>query len=227
MKTLAFWGRNNKNSARLIIIFSYVLLNLIALFLGDLFYSLNIAFTPIFCVFAVALTLIGYMIYPSKVRKHEYKNFFIRQKSADLLLVTSTFLFVVYFGNSLNTTNHSFRNPVQAISFITESNSSAFNHSSVEKKTLSKKDFRKKIRAELKSLRKAYKDSTKGQKTLYIALAVLAALVLGYGVAALACHISCSGSEALAIVVGIVGIAGIVFGLVKVIQRITRGKPMV
>lgn len=225
MKNLSFWGRNNKNAARLIIIVSYVFLNAIALFLGDLFYSMNVAFTPLFCALAVVLTLIGYMIYPLRSRKGEYRNFFIRQKSADFILITSTFLFIVYLGNVLNNTNNPFRNPVQAISVITGNNAAAIHHSPVEKKVVTKKDLRKKIRAEFNSLRKAYKDSTKGQKILYIALAVLAALALGYGVAILACHISCSGSEALAIVVGLVGFAGIVFGLVKVIQRITRGKP--
>ena len=225
MKTIAIWGRNNKMPARFIIVISYVLLNLIALFLGDLLHSINLAFTPLFCAVTVVLTLVGYMMYPLKSRKSAYRNFFIRQKSADFILVTATFLFIVYLGNALNNHQNTFRNPVQAISFITGNISASIHSSPVEKKISGKKDLRKKIRAEIKSLRKAYKESTKGQKTVYIILAVLAALILLYGLTGLACSIACSGSEALAIVVGIVGLAGIIFGLIKVIQRITRGKP--
>ena len=225
MKKLAFWGRANKNSARTIIIISYVFLNLIALFLGDVIHSLNIAFTPLFFVFATVLTLVGWMIYPSKSRKKEYRNFFMRQKSADLLLVSATFLFIVYAGNSLNRNWNTFSNPVQAISIIHPTSPTNITHASSAKTTVTKKSLRKKIRAEIKSIRKAYKDSTKGQKTLYIILAILAAAGLAYGLAALACGISCSGSEALAIVVFAVGLGGIIFGVIKLIQRITRGGP--
>ena len=227
MKRLAFWAHDNKNTARATIIISYVLLNLIALFLGDIIHSLNIEFTPLFFVFAIVLTLVGWMIYPSKIRKKEYKNFFMWQKSADFLLVSATFLFIVYAGNSLNRNWNTLTNPVQAISIIHTSNPAHITNSSEAKTAVTKKSLRKKIRAEIKSIRKAYKDSTKGQKTLYIILAVLAALLLTYGLAGLACSISCSGSEALAIAVLAVGLGGIIFGLVKLIQRITRGKPKV
>lgn len=225
MKKLAFWARENKNSARATIIISYVFLNLIALFLGDLIHSLNIQFTPLFFVFASILTIVGWMIYPSKNRKKEYRNFFLRQKSADLLLISATFLFIVYAGNSLNRNWNAPFNPVQAISIIYPSSSTHVTESSSTKTSVSKKSLRKKIRAEIKSIRKAYKESSKSQKTLYIILAVLGAALLTYGLAGLACSISCSGSEALAIVVLVVGLGGIIFGVVKLIQRITRSKP--
>lgn len=86
------------------------------------------------------------------------------------------------------------------------------------------KSSKKTLRTQLKKLRKAYRESTKGEKIFYIALVILGAAILGYGVFALSCSLSCSGSEALAYIVGIVGLAAIVFGAVKLIQRITRGK---
>jgi hypothetical protein len=39
----------------------------------------------------------------------------------------------------------------------------------------------------------------------------------------LACSISCSGSEALAFIVFFIGLGGIIFGSIKLIQRIKRG----
>ena len=227
MKKLAFWAHTHKNPARLIIILSYGVLNLLALFLGDIFHSLNIEFTPTLYLFAFVLTLTGWMLYPSKSRKKEYRNFFLRQKFTDFILISATFLFTVYFGNAMNKPGFSIFNPVQAISIIHPSSSSNVSKSPTAKTSVSKKSFRQKIRAEIKSIRKAYKDSSKSQKTGYIIVAVFVALVLLYGVAILACNLGCSGYEALAYVAFFLGLGGIIFGLVKIIQRITRGKSKV
>jgi hypothetical protein len=41
----------------------------------------------------------------------------------------------------------------------------------------------------------------------------------------LACNIICLGAELLGYIVLVVGIAGVIFGLVKLIQRVKRGPP--
>lgn len=225
MKKIAFWARENKQTARLTIVICYILLNVIGLFLGDVIHSLNVELTPLFLAIAISLTLIGWMIYPSKFRRKDYRNYFWRQKAADLILVSTTFLFVVYLGNSLNSNWNSLRNPLQAASIANTNNPTNVRTSPVAKTTVSKKSLRKKIRAEFKRLRKAYKESSKADKTAYIIFAVLIAATLTVVLGAAACSISCSGSEALALVVFFVGLGGIVFGLIKWIQRITRGKP--
>ncbi|MEO6683804.1 MAG: hypothetical protein ABIN48_13360 [Ginsengibacter sp.] len=224
MKTLAYWARENKNTARWIICIFYVFFNLIALFLGDLFHSMNIGFTSPFFLFALLLSLSGWMLYPSKRNKRDYKNFFFRQKFCDLILVSATFLFMIYFGNALNNNQNLIRNQVQAISVIHSGDQIVLKNTSTEKSTFSKKQFRKEVLAKIKHLRKAYKETGKGNKTLLIALAILGALFLSMGIAALSCNIACSGSEALSIVVLVLGIGGIIFGLIKLIQRISRGK---
>ena len=224
MKKLAFWARAHKRAARITIITCYLFLNVIGIFLGDVIHSLNIEFTPLFFVTAILMTLLGWMIYPAKSGKKNYRNFFWRQKSADLILVSATFLFLVYMGNALNSNFNSMRNATQAASIV-HPTTSVVTTPSVEKNSVSKKSLRKKIRSEFKSLRKAYKESTKSQKTIYIILAVLAAAGLTYLLAGASCSIACSGAEALAYVVFFVGLGAIVFGLVKLIQRISRGKP--
>lgn len=225
MKKIAFWAREHKRAARFTIIACYLFLNIIGLFLGDLIHSFKIEFTPLFFGFVTLMTIFGWMIYPSKSRKYQYKNFFARQKSADLLLISATFLFIVYVGNSLNSHRNSYPNSLQAASIVHTNTGTNVSANTVAKTNLSKKSLRKKIRTEFKKLRKAYKESSDSQKTIYIILAVLAAAGLVWLLSAAACSISCSGSEALAIVVFTLGLGGIVFGLVKLIQRITRGKP--
>ena len=225
MKKLARWGHHHKYAARIIIILSYLVLNITGLFLGDITHSMGLALSPL-CIIAIILTLTGWIIYPSKRHKSIYKNFFARQKSADLILISATFLFTVYSGNTRHYPESLYPNPVQAMAIISPGAAPALSGNS-ERVTLSKKSLRQKIRTSIKNIRKAYKESGKSQKTMYIILAALGAYLLLGVVAGLACSLGCSGYEALAYVVFFVGLGGIVFGLVKIIQRITRGKPEV
>ena len=96
MKRVSFWARENKYSARIIIALFYLWLHFTGLFLGDIIHSFNIHFTPLFYQVAIVMTLSGFILYPLKNRKHQYKNFFARQKVADFILVSATFLFIVY-----------------------------------------------------------------------------------------------------------------------------------
>ena len=61
-------------------------------------------------------------------------------------------------------------------------------------------------------------------KIVLIFLAVVVAAGLLYVLAALACTISCSGAEALAVIVALVGTFGIVFGAIRLIQAILGKK---
>lgn len=227
MKRISFWAREHKHSARVIIVFFYLLLHFTGLFLGDIVHSFNIQFTPLFNQVAIVMTLLGFILYPSKNRKHQYKNFFARQKLADFILVCATFLFIVYAGNALNSNQNTFRNRVHAATIVNSNSYTNVGEPSTAKSSVSKKSLRKKIREEIKRVRKAYKVSPDALKTLYITLAILGALFLGAGIAFLGCHIACTGSEALGAVVMYGGTAGIIFFLIRIIKRIKRGHPKI
>lgn len=93
------------------------------------------------------------------------------------------------------------------------------------KKPMTRKEARKKLKAAVKEIKKAIKQG-KGDagKILLTTLAIIVALGLLLLLAALACEIACNGSEALAILVFVVGLAGIIFLLVWVIRKINRKK---
>lgn len=217
MKKLSTWAHTHTAYARIIIICIYILLNILGLFTGDILYSMGVEFNPLVWFGTMLLTFTGIFLYPSRKLKSRYKNFYNRQKLADGFLICSTFLFIIYFGNTFAHQQQSGVTSSFAISIINKGSSSA-------NVVSSKKEVRKSLRKTIKEVRKKYKESSRSQKTLYIILAVLAAAGLIYLMVGLACSIACSGSEALAYIVGGVGIGAIIFGLVKVIQRITRGK---
>ncbi len=222
MKKLSFWSRDHKTSARILIVVGYLILNMAGLFLGDLLHSFTGNFNAAIILIPIILTMVGYFFYPDKKNKNVYKNFYSRQKLNDGFLVFATFLFLVFAGNKLNE-NTRWSQSASALSI-----NYPISKNSVENKTVNTKPQKgtkayKNFKHRIKALRKAYKESSKSEKTLMIIGVVLLAGAVGYGLAAVACGISCSGSEALAIVVFVVGLGGIIFGAVKLIQRITRG----
>ncbi len=86
-------------------------------------------------------------------------------------------------------------------------------------KTLSRKE----LRAELKTMMKMHKQgrSDAGDTGLII-LIILAALVATYFLLALACEVSCAGSDAGAIAISVVGLAGIIWGTIALIKLVKR-----
>lgn len=227
MKSISMWAASHKALAQICIVAIYLALNLLGLFTGDLFNSIGIIFNPLFLLIPLTISILGLIFYPSKKNKYFIKNFYIKQKFTDCLLAVATFLFIVFTGNSFK--NFTINAPTSFVfGFVSTTSPPAKLITEKDYKQspqLSKKQFRKSIRSMVKNIRKTYKESTKTGKTIYIILAILAAAALIYLLAGLACSISCAGAEAWAYVVFFVGLSAIVFGLVKLIQRITRGKP--
>lgn len=192
--------------------------------MGDILFSMNILLSPLFYVFAILLGIFGLIIYPSKKIKSAHKNFYFQKKTADFFLLISTFIFIIYTGNIIYNPSY------KAVENTWASNAVRLNSNTTspginQRVIVSKKKSGKKLRTIIREFRKKYKSSTKGQKTIYIILAAIVAAGLILVVSALSCNIGCSGSLALAYIVLFLGLGGIIFGLVKIIQRINRGGP--
>jgi len=229
MKRVSFWALHHITAARILIVASYLFLNVLGWIAGDLLFSLNIVLPPVSFYLVTLLVTLTVLIYPVKKRKTQ-QNIYARKKMADFLLIAATFLFIVYSSNSyninrsLNPLNSAFAyNPVKW-----ESSNNVHNVNPLSKKKAyhgSKKSYKKYFRSVVRSARKKYRDSTPGERILLISLVVIAAIFLIFLVSALACNIICSGAEALGYIILIVGIGAIIFGVVKLIQRIQRGSP--
>ena len=227
MKLLSFWAKGHKAAARILIIVGFLFLNIAGVFTGDLLNSMNVLLRPLFCVIAMMIFIFGMIIYPSKKNKQKYINFYFRQKSTDGLLIFSTFLIFIFLGNSINENRIRIYQPVYGISIIPKSPDVAANtlvSIAIHKSLLSKKIVRKNFYKKLQAFRKQYKNSTSTGKTLLIILTILISFGLIILLMGLSCNIACSGADGLAIVVLFVGLSGIIFGMLKILQRIKRGK---
>ncbi|MDQ3551217.1 MAG: hypothetical protein M3413_06790 [Bacteroidota bacterium] len=226
MRKLSKWARQNPWYARITIVLSYIVLNALGFFIGKAFldWHLKISGFLIYPICFLFLFLLAF--YPLKRNREQYKNYFRTQKMFDFFLVASSFILIICYSN-------------QSISFTSPFNGStalAVEPASVYKieKTISikknKKSFSKQMRQHLKKMyskiKHEYKTSTRGEKIALITLSVIVALILMYLVAAISCNLSCSGADGAAVVVLLLGFGAIIYFLIKIIQRISRGKPL-
>lgn len=234
MRKISAWASHHKWAARFIIIGIYPVINLLAIITGILLYQLNIEISFAWMLIFMITSIVAIFLYPHRKQKHTKFTataFYVRQKSCDLLLGLTTFLMVMFIVNRLNTqlpfyerlmgasvsefsmpkdsTAHLYKTIPEFKAMMTNENGQSLKWK--EKKKLLKKQVR------------AIKDDnelTNGEKFLLIFLSCLVATGLLFLLASLACELSCAGSEALAILVMLVGTGLLVFLLIRVIKKI-------
>jgi hypothetical protein len=231
MRNMSIWASRHKWTARLIIVGSFFILNCIGLFLGDVLIASGTLISSIWIYLISFIFIVGFITYPSRKQKKAYKNFYKRQKTSDLLLVSTTFLLIISFGNhySLPKNQSPFGFTYVNATASTNANTTTIHETTIEsspqKKTSIIKKWRQKIRDNIRTIRREYKDATPGERTALIVLSIIVALGLFFLVLSASCSLSCSGADGAALVVGLLGTGLIVFLLVRVIKRINRGEP--
>ena len=219
MLQLSFWARKHVWSTRLIIIFLiYPLLNISGWFIGDLLALNGITFNQNLGYILSFIILFLFLIYPYKIDKKRYRHYYAWKKTTEILMICTTFCFILLRGNGFNSEN--------GTNLVVTSGYASVVDKNVEpsSKTLEKekKNFIKKF---VKNLRNKYKNASKRDKTGMIILAILVALGLIFLLGVLSCSIACGGAEGLAYAIFFIGLGAIIFGLVRVIKRINRGEP--
>ncbi|KAA9034661.1 hypothetical protein FW778_21875 [Ginsengibacter hankyongi] len=232
MKSISFWAKNHIWQSRLMIFMIYVLINVIGLFIGKLLNDINVTLPGLYFITCVIFTVILWIGYSgTNVSAARLFTRYFRRKFFDFALGLLTFSMIIYGGN--NYKNFFINNEaVNAFSIHHLSKDSAIYYNpliqnfiasikNMDVSKLSLKEKKRIIKHQIKTI-KHDKDTSEGNKALLIILSVIIALVLLYGLAALSCSLSCSGSEALAVIVAIGGTFLIVFFLIRIIKRITN-----
>jgi len=234
MKQLSFWAKKHKWASRFLIIFSFIALNILGIVTGFLFNELNVTFSSTLLFLTILICFIAWGKYPMKRNAtvaNEKKRIYILQKTCDLLLIGATFIMFVYFGNRQVSP---FTPSLLTASIVTTSSlpgDSSKGYKSMDEfkkmmkdengKTLKWKERKKLMKTQIKQIKKD-NSMSEGGKVALIILTVLVAIGLGMLIAALSCSLSCSGSEAAAVLVAVVGYAGLIFLTILVIRSIVR-----
>jgi hypothetical protein len=192
-----------------------MLLNLTGLFLGDIFYESGIETGANTVYIITAVFLAGFVFYPLKGEKSRFLSNYAFRKTFDFILIFSTFLLVISFGSGSEAFSGNSNN-AHASTVETETEESP------GKNKRKKKDLRKKITDNLRVIQKLYKQGSRTEKGILIALTILVAALAFYILLAWSCSISCSGLYSSAIIVGILGTGIIIFITIRVIRGINR-----
>ena len=236
MRKLSLWGKNNPWKARLIIIFSHIILFNLALFTGNELASTGINMPGYLKYLIVFISFLTFISYPSARNKSGYKivSYYTRQKICDFLFALSTFGMIVCLttpGENISTfipdihastlssiaKGKTKSTAAEILASLEHRDKSTLTHS--EKRIL-KKEFKKQIGIYIKAKITGEKEES-GHAGLII-LAIIGALGLFLLVSALACSLGCNGSGTGAIAVFVLGTTAIVFGLLAVIRAIER-----
>jgi hypothetical protein len=228
MKNISYWASCHVTTARLLIICIKFFLTATAYYTGITLYKMQVIL-PSNIIYSIAFFVLLIIIaaYPSKRRTVVAKKFiYIRQKTCDFILPLSSFLVIATMVNNSDVVPASsgaygsavIKHPT--VQQILASGKTKESLTGKEKRVL-KKEFFKQLKNYTAATLSGDKDSA--GKAWKIILAIIAAVGLLYLLAALVCSLSCGGSDAAAIIVGVLGLAGIIWGLVALIKRIQRG----
>jgi hypothetical protein len=203
-----------------------------AFYLGTALSGIGIRLPLSLLAGTMVLFLVTALIYPSREKQKQLsrKLSYLRQKSCDFVIATCSFVMIATLVNSNVSIGGA---PVYASNVITLVEPTAeeilaslkFRDKSTltrQEKRILKREFNRQLKVYVVEKVKGNKDGA-GKAGLII-LTIIGALGLLYLVAALACTLSCNGSDVAAIIVGLLGLALIIWGTIALIRRITRGK---
>lgn len=233
MRKLSFWAKQHPWYARIIIVISFLLLGTIGILSGLMLGNLGVSLPLAFLLCFAAVYAFAFIAYPRK--KEKGMAFYRKQKACDLLLAASTFFMILYLGNH---PEQVFRYQVPFTSAMAiipvnpgDSMQRSFKPISVfaksmkgeDGKLLKWKERKKMLKSQIKTI-KTTEGLSRSSQTGLIILSVIVALGLLYLVGALACTLSCNGSQVAAVIVGVGGAALIIFLLFIVIRNLTGKK---
>lgn len=238
MKKISRWAKLHPWTSRVIIVAIYIGLNIVGIVLGKTLFALNISFPVIILYSSLLALLIGFLSYPSLNEKGvsiSRKAFYWKQKTGDAILSIATFLIIVFAGNRYENQVSIFNS--QAIgtaalaTSIKDSTRKAYKSlaefsasvKNADGKMLTWKERKKLLRTQLKAIKQSDDLSDGAKVGLTIACVVVAAGLI-YLLLALACSLSCSGSEGAAFLVGFGGLAVVIFLLVIAFRAIYKKK---
>ena len=234
MLQLSYWAKLHPVSARILIVISRCCLFVIAWFLGQQLIAAGIELSQLCIYLLILIFFTACAAYPGF---RSVKNY-VWRKTCDGVVATSGFLMVICFSAQLNTPIHvyepagatvpvtppGYRYP-EAQKLLEQFKSGEKTKFSAKEKRIIKEEFKFQLIRYGKA--KITGNKKEGSDAVYIILACIAAAGLLMLVLSIACGLSCNGSDAAAVVVGVLGTAAVIWGLIAVINRIKRGPPAV
>jgi hypothetical protein len=221
---VSLWAKQHVWAARIALAAGTLLLAVVAFYAGLLFQQLNINIGPWMLAVGFSALAAGIMFYPHHGQKGERftrMQYYIRQKSCDVLLVSSTFLMLLHQGNFYAKTGQWYFRDIASLkaygslpadtvsrSYLTVREFSAsLKNEKGELKTW--KERKKLLKYQLTAIRND-KEMSEAAKAILAIACVLIGLGLIALIAGLSCELSCNGNDAGALVLVTLGTTAVV-----------------
>ena len=230
MRKISLWAKHHRVEAIVSIVAIKLVLAVIAFYIGSALLEMNFRIPVAVCIIALIVLAVAAWLYPSRRLTHfSKKQFYLRQKSCDFIIGACSFVMI----GSLVNNNLPLPGAVSfASNVITQSTPTAEeilaslqyrDKSSLtrQEKRILKEEFKKQIK--IYAVAKITGNKDGASKAVFIILTIIAAIGLLTLLAALACSLSCNGSDVAAVIVGVLGAAAIIWGTIVLVNRISRG----
>ncbi len=233
MKRISAWAKHHSLAARICITVIKIILVWMAWVTGNGLQELNLYIPGEICAIVALVLLLIVLLYPSnKTGRTGQNRSYAFRKSCDFMLSACSFLLIVTIVNTgflVGQTSSSYASTTALSSLdkrptaeeILQSLKTRDKHSLTrQEKRILKKEFNQQLKNYIKA--KITRKKEAADKALLIMLTIIGAVGLMYLLAALVCTLSCNGAEAAAVILAIIGAAGIIVGTVLIINRISN-----
>jgi len=216
-KGISRWSKENKFKARSIIVLVKTATFIGCFAIGDELYNSGFVVPELLRVPTLGVLASALAFYPSKCFASGAPAFgYLERKFYDASIFAAGAIVMLCAGNRLDISLKS-DHQAQAAAYATL----PANGFGMENKVVSiaKKEFKQQVKMLLKD---KPKELTKGEKTAFTILAILAGIGLTFGVAALSCSLACSGAEMASFFVLFGGMGLTIWGMLSIIRSIHR-----
>jgi len=202
--SISYWAALNPWKSRFIISIIQIMTGTAGLILGSKLAYMGTHFTDFSRTVVAAIFFTSVVLYPvRKSRIRLIKRTYFRQKTHDLVLFFSGFLFMIYAGNSYSKQINSLTNLAENRNYMDQQEYVQLEKGILHDPTVFLQN------ANLEQDKPAKTSKYGWEVGLKVFFTILASVLLGFGVAALSCELSCSGLNGLAVIVAILG-AGLI-----------------
>lgn len=227
MKQISYWASTHIAMARLLIVVIKIVMAALAYYTGILLTGMQVKLpAALLNGFALLLMLAVVVCYPKNQKTAGYKKLqYARRKLCDFLLPLCAVMVIIASVNHADIVNISTVAYASTIvkgktaQEILQSGKSRESLTGKEKRVL-KREFFKQLKVYAAAVIKG--DEAGSDNAFKVILAIIALLGLLYLLMALVCNLSCGGSDVAAVLVGVLGLAGLIWGFVAVLNAIKR-----
>lgn len=228
MQKISFWAKGHAAAARVYIVLIKLTLAVLSYYAGISLYNMHVLL-PVTALFTAAIILLiaAVILYPVNGKTVLPKKlYYIRQKTCDFILPLSAVIVFATWVNNAGTVN--LTAPAYASNIIKHPTAQEILRSGKIKEDLTrqekrilKKEFFK--QATIYAASSISGDKEKAGEAWKIMLAIIGMVGLLFLLASLVCSLSCNGSDTAAVIVGVLGLVGIIWGFTALVKRIKRG----